>query len=1098
MGKKKASGNNDMTAILNQLQKTYSVDGDEDIFESESAYEDTELSDLLAKILSENNSSIAESDDEEELDLNEDTSANSKRKQKKSKKSGGSDVSTDIQNIIMSEEYISVLRDCEADLQSSDESPEIVEPQNIDEKPTEEFPTDMENISSLEIEEDVGTQPEQDYAENHDDDYKQQIFDESQKVEPEEETAISVDVDAQEKDTVDEHNDIDESITLVDLDDEGDVEEDLTFGDLDDEGDVEEDLTFGDLDDEGDVDEDLTFGDLNEESDVDEDLTFGDLDEESDVEEDLTFGDLNEESDVDDDITFGDLDDEERDTEDIPFSDLDETPEDVIAADVKCPMEDDVVEIVEGDVEPITVDEQIEIQSTVQESAQSETEKKFYYTVLEEMSIDDTSDSADYCNVPQEQIIEEIEDSEECTQASVEPKKEIYIVLSSDSYTDDPLQWQLDRVQSKLSDKFEDDKAQESSKKAADIEDDDISLLLQLGYKDELKSEIGQERTDSVVHSISNSYRPDKNKIPFGFCGKEFFDGSQVDKIKQKYDYDKRMIIIKLALFSCISLVLLLLGMLFKSYTTVSSVIMFSIMELLIVSLGCIVMHKELLCGINGIFKFSPTVFTMPMLSLVVLTVFDVFNIITGIVNPNNITVSTSALFGFTTSVFFIFALVVQLINCVREQRTFNLISASEELYTAETLVSQRGDKSDANNLRSHEIRKQVKGNAVVVKKTRYISEYFKRCSESSYGIGNVMLVLGVVPLAAMILACIIIAMGRTAADVAATVVFAFYMCLSASFVLIMPVTLFAASQSLAEKKCAIIGTGAVSEYAQTHSVIFPDTSAFKTDNNIEVVPLGNIDMNASLKTANRLFVSLGGTMSTIVGENSFNKDLSVSEADINIAAVHDNGIELYMDNETHILLGTDKFVYERRHQLGFDACDLIPSAASAGRDVVYLAINGVVCLGYVVSFGVKTEFTDKVKILAQHNIKSYVSTYEPHIKAKRYNNCKIGVYRPYDHESPAKPSSRYGGIVASGDAQNITYPLIMTSEILKSVRKSSKMSVWFILAGIVISFAITLVGYLAPALELLRYRDIFTVIIQMISAIPLTVSAIKLWKKYK
>ncbi len=1152
MGKKKASGNNDMTAIINQLQKTYSVDNEDDIFESETAYEDTELSDLLAKILSDDNSCDDDGQgDEEELDLHENTSVGAKRKQKNSKRSGGADVSTDIQNIIMSEEYISVLRDCEADTEIADETSETSESQkekndsveevallaDIDESPEQEN-SEAVHLQSELISADTGhaeksqlvsvresdlnlAHEEADDGINGQNNVDEELTfgdldDEESDVDEEltfgdlDDEESDVDEGLTFGDLDDEESDVDEGLTFGDLDDEeSDVDESLTFGDLDDEqSDVDESLTFGDLDDEeSDVDESLTFGDLDdEESDIDESLTFGDLDdEESDVDEGLTFGDLDdEESDVDESLTFGEFDDEERKTnEDVPLDDVNEDKKDVIATEDESPDEDGTFAVFDELDEVHSVDGYAVSQSPDYEDiadrdiSQTETEKKFYYTVLEEMNLEDTPDISDTYTYVQKEMEEPV--AENLIQVPEQPPKDIYIVLSKESYTDDPLQWRLDRVRAKLKDETEDDDTQETAKKSVEIEDDDISLLLQLGYKDELKSEVGQERTDSVVRSISNSYRPDKNKIPFGFCGKEFSDSSQIDKIKQRYDYDKRIVIIKLAFFACISLVLLLLGMLFKSYTTVNSVIMFSVMELLIASLGCVVMHKELVSGIKGVLKFSPTVFTMPLFSLLVLTAYDIFNIITCIAHPDKISANTTSLFGFTTSMFFIFALVVQLINCVREQKTFNLISASDELYTAETLVSQRGDNSDTNNLRSHEIRKQIKGNAVIVKKTKYISEYFKRCSESSYGIGGFVLILGVVPLAAIILACIIIATGRTAADVASTVVFAFYMCLSASFALIMPVTLFAASQSLAQKKCGIIGTGAVMEYADTNSVIFPDTSAFEIGNDIEVIPMGDVDMNSSMKTANRLFSALGGTLSDIVGENSFNKDLSVSEADINIASVDDNGIELYMDNETHILLGNEKYVYERRRQLSFEACDFIPSSASAGREVIYLAINGAVCLGYIISFGVKTEFTDKVKLLAQHSIKTYVSTYEPHIKAKRYNGCKIGVYRPYDHTSPSTPPSCYGGIVASGDAKNITYPLIMTSEILKSVKKSSKTSVWFVLGGIAVSFAITLVGYLVPgAFGLLRYRDVFTVISQLLSVIPLSVSAIKLWKKYK
>ena len=994
MGKKTASGNSDMTAILNQLQKTYSVDNQDDVFESESVYEDTELSDLLAKIISENTTDDNfDSDEDEILDASGDVPSESKRKTKKSKKSSGAaDVSTDIQNIIMSEEYMSVLKDCEASLENSD-AEQVSEPvlEMADEEP-------VDQIADIEIEKTMDA-PE-----------------EGSVVEP-----------------------VDEPVD--------DLPQDLAENATDGEQDIPE--------------EPLPWDEIQEEVSLVNEIESENIDQEAaDIHDDLTFGDLDDEETQADDLTFGDLDNQE--------------------------VQDNISEIAD---EPAYASETT--------SPVIEAEKKLYYTVLEEMDLKDAVESLEDSVEPQEQIeaIEETDSPEDSNKA----QEDVYIVLSKESYTDDPLQWHLDVAQVITVNNDSDEETQEPTKKATEIHDDDISLLLQLGYKDELNTEVGHERTDSVVHNIKNSYRPDKNKIPFGFCGKEFFESSQIDKIKQKYDYDKRNIIIKIALFSCISLVLMLLGIIFKGYSSISSFVMFSVMELLIISLGCVVIYKELLAGIRGIFKFSPTIFTMPMISLLVLVAFDIFNIAVGIFNPEMISTSSASLFGFTTSIFFIFALVAQLINCVREQKTFKLICASEDLYTAETLISQKKDSHDANNLRTHEIRKQVKGNAVCVKKTKYISEYFKRSSESSYGIGNVILALGVVPLAAMILACIIIATGRSAADVASTIVFAFYMCLSVSFLLIMPVTLFAASQSLAQKKCGIIGTGAISEYAQTNSIIFPDTASFEIGGDIEVIPFGDTDINASVKTASRLFTALGGTLSDAIKENPFNKDKSISPADINIAFINDNGVELFMDGETHILFGNQEFISENRKRLNFEACDFIPSAVSAGREVVYLAINGEVSLGYIMSLSVKEGFVDKVKLLAKYNVKTYVSTYEPHIRTARYNGSKIGVYRPYEHEAPHRPKSRYGGIVASGDAKNITYPLIMTSEILKSVRKSAKISLLFILAGIVISFVITLVGYLAPnALGLLRHRDIFAFVIQLISAIPLTVSAIKLWKKYK
>ncbi|MBQ7358319.1 MAG: hypothetical protein IJW65_06260, partial [Clostridia bacterium] len=945
----------------------------------------------------------------------------------------------------------------------------------------------------------------------------------------------------------DEDSEADDDLTFGDLDDDEDSETDgdLTFGDLDDDEDSEadDDLTFGDLDDEdSEADDDLTFGDLDddEDSEADGDLTFGDLDDEDgETDGDLTFGDLDddEDSETDGDITFGDLDDEDGETDgELTFGDLEGEDEETAETDPEndisdksdadvFPLEpDDTHEaeeiVIAADEEQINADEPViafeppyadeeplqpeddenealyadSAVVSVAELVQAEMDP--YHTMLEQFS-----DDVDEDNVLQSECAQE-EPSQIQIQEEpiVEPETvDEGVILSKDEYTDDPLQWHIDRAQKKVLQKIPEASADETKRRAAEIHDDDISILLQLGYKDELNSHVGHDRTDLVVQNITNSYRPDRNKIPFGFCGKEFSENRQIQKIKQRYDFDKRTIIIKMALFACVSLVLLLLGILFKSSTDVNSVIMFSVIEIIIMALGCVIIHKDLVSGIVGIFKFSPTVFTIPIFSLFVLFAYDIFVIIACAVRPDAIAVNTTPLFGFTTSLFFIFALVSRLMNCVREQRTFDLISTSDSLYTAEELISSDGDKSEANNLRFHEIRKQIKGNAVSVKKTAYISQYFKRCSESSYGIGNVTLALGVGPLVAMILACIVIAFERGAADIATTIIFAFYMCLSASFVLIMPVTMFAASKSLEAKRCGMIGTGAIREYENVNSVIFPDSSAYEVSEEVEVLPVGEEDMNASMKTANRLFKSLGGTLAAVVGKNSFNRDESVSLADINIAFIDENGVELYMDNSTHILLGNDKFILEHRKRLSFEACDMIPASYIAGREVMYLAIDDKVSLVYIFSVNARVEFEDKVKLLASNKIKTYVATYEAHIKSRRDKDCKVGVYRPYDHESPEKPTPRCGGIVASGDEKNIVYPLLMVRRIVDCVRSSSKFSLWFILGGMAVSLAITLIGYLVPeASGILRYRDVFTIAIQLLSVIPLATSAILLWKKNK
>lgn len=699
-----------------------------------------------------------------------------------------------------------------------------------------------------------------------------------------------------------------------------------------------------------------------------------------------------------------------------------------------------------------------------------------------------------------EQEIEPVSEPEVEPEESLDAEiNDTYIVMSREDYTDDPLQWHL--ISQDISEESEipEKTAPTEQNCIEDIEDDDISILLQLGYKKELNTRVGSERTDSVIQNISNSYRPEKGRVPFGFCGKEFSESTQIDSIKSKYEYDKRSIIIKMAIFASVAVVLLLLGIIFRARTDMNSLIMFPAIELIVMLLGCAVIHKELWNTVIGIVRFRPTVFSLPMFSLAVLVAYDVYLMVMYAVSPSEINITTTPLFGLEVALLFLLALVAQLLRCICEQKTFDLISSADELYAGEILLQKNKNYTSYsdNGLHLHEVRKQVKGNAVIVRKTRYISEYFKRCSESQYNLPYTVLSLIFSLAAAVALACVLIFTEHGITDVVVSTVFTVFMCLSASAILVVPIIVFSSSRTLWKKGCSFVGTGAVDEYENTNSVVFPDTTAFELSGDVEVIPLDGVDINNAVRTSNRLFNSLGGTLHKAIGENEFDRDNSVGTADIDIAVIDENGIELYMDNETHIIFGNRKFILSYRKRLEFSANDFLSEERAVGREVIYLAINGKLSLAYTLSARVRSGFSDIVRELAKYRIRTFASTYEPHIKAVSSKDCKIGVYKPYDHESPERLIPRFGGAVCSGDGRNIAYALIAAKQIKCNAKISSKIALWLILVGFVLSLATTLVGYLVPAaLPMLGYRALMAVAVQIVGVGITAINAIRLSAK--
>ena len=175
------------------------------------------------------------------------------------------------------------------------------------------------------------------------------------------------------------------------------------------------------------------------------------------------------------------------------------------------------------------------------------------------------------------------------------------------------------------------------------------------------------------------------------------------------------------------------------------------------------------------------------------------------------------------------------------------------------------------------------------------------------------------------------------------------------------------------------------------------------------------------------------------------------------------------------------------------------PIDVKKDKNAVYLVINNKLSMIYLCTPKVTRTFEQTVKNLHMHGIKSIVATYEPQIKPQIGRSCKIGVYKSYEYESPTKSVSRLGGIVASGDIHNIVHPILACKDLPSVFKKLSKMSLLFIFAGALISFGVTIIGYLIPsASDILFYRDIFTLLIQTIALIPLFVGALTLLNKKK
>ena len=90
-----------------------------------------------------------------------------------------------------------------------------------------------------------------------------------------------------------------------------------------------------------------------------------------------------------------------------------------------------------------------------------------------------------------------------------------------------------------------------------DLDDDDISLLLDFGYDDEIKSEAGAGRTNEIKRQKKSGATLEKSERILGYSGEEYMGHAQDKAIKNKYASDKKKIIVRIALMAALAIFML-------------------------------------------------------------------------------------------------------------------------------------------------------------------------------------------------------------------------------------------------------------------------------------------------------------------------------------------------------------------------------------------------------------------------------------------------------------------------------------------------------------------------------------------------------------
>ena len=613
-----------------------------------------------------------------------------------------------------------------------------------------------------------------------------------------------------------------------------------------------------------------------------------------------------------------------------------------------------------------------------------------------------------------------------------------HIILSPEEYTVDPLQEGLSTLlpNSEFHSTIDQPKSPvNNAEGACDI--NDISLLLKFGYEEEAKNQFGNESTHEAIFEKDKHFTPEVHKVPYGYRGKEFTTRDQISGIRAKYKADKRAAIIRLLAVSAIALMIMSTNVFFEFFSDRTSYPVVLALEFLLILMVGMILYKQLYTGIIGILRFEARAYSVLVLILGCCCIYDISAIILYIINAGVINRSELMMFGFTAALYAILIVASDLLSCIKEFKTFDLLSASEVLFVAEKQNNRNSNtaKNDSNDKTKANRYMDLGNHAYKIRKASIVSGYFKKTSLSSSSSVNLIYVIGIVPILALIVGCVVALIGENMLRGASSVLATILLCMPFSLIVFNVISEYLIALELSKKKVAFIGADAADELSKTDTVIFDDQDAIKITSYTEIQPSKNANMKRYIATAYEVFDALSGPLSQYKLNITEGEAKASSQHELIINEINDNGMNMYFKSSMNILLGDQN--YMRSHGINVKI-DSNLSTATRGADcsVIYMAFDGSPKLGFIINSSIKDDFLKCVTSLEKENIKVFVESFEPQINDLFFEHNKgdskvmINVHKPLKYEDSLQKEACDSNIISTSGAVNLANAILYSRNI--------------------------------------------------------------------
>lgn len=552
------------------------------------------------------------------------------------------------------------------------------------------------------------------------------------------------------------------------------------------------------------------------------------------------------------------------------------------------------------------------------------------------------------------------------------------------------------------------------------MSDEDIELLLDLGYEKNLSSKIGSQRIETLKNRRTEDAQARKqlNHV-YGCSGEEYSGHAQDEQVKQTYRKQLRNATVKLT-FTVLLTLLIAVADLFplfrhklpEIFSVVPQTGLYGLLGMTLLVLTTLLSLPLLKRGIVSLFRFSPIPATLPAMLLIFTLLYDALGLTDA---------ACGLMLNLPTALMLVLLCIGERCRIKSEKIAFSVVSARSRKIA---LCDMEPKKKKV--IRDGHIVKIINDDADLalrrVRRAEQIGGYFRRTGEASERYRSLSPMLMVALLLAVLIGVVALLLKNDIRISATMFLLALQLMLPAAALVAHAYPMLLTADRLAKQGCAILGDSAVDQYATDGILLFDDTEMFRSKSSTEITIKGGGDTRKYVRYAKRLFRTLGGTL-----RNVTTSDLSEEtyEDRVEILRVMEEGVEARIDGKVHILAGTSAFMVKNGIRVPSETAELLVRR-HVESCILYLAFEGKLRLGYEIDYRISGRFESMVAELAKNDTTVAIESYDPCIHAEFLTRSRepgmtpIRVIKPIYFEKAVDSNVIDSGVVATRSARDI------------------------------------------------------------------------------